>query len=303
MSRQSDLDRVWDIIEKLGVCMLTTRFPGGLRARPLEARPERDAGLIWFVTDLHSSKEQEIESEHDVGLVFIDAKAKAYLSITARAEVRRDPTKAAQIWKRTDNAWWDGPEDPDVCVLRVRPITAELWDGPASSAVAAYEFAKARVTGQEPNLGENRKVTVRMLGVETNRRPSNTFRNPPSPTYRLLWKAIRSHKQITCTYLGRYREVCPTILGYKADGREAVLAFQFDGESTKPLPDWRCFDLVGLKDARQRNGPWYGGTRHSRTQPCLKFVDVDANVPVTLKQPKPLPFGSPKLRPPRRPDQ
>jgi hypothetical protein len=49
-----------------------------------------------------------------------------------------------------------------VCVLRVTPHTAELWDGPASKAVAAYEFAKAFATGEKPNLGENRKVTVRM---------------------------------------------------------------------------------------------------------------------------------------------
>src|SRR5919198_3251806 len=98
MSRQDHIDRVWEIIEKVGVAMLTTRFPGGLRARPLEARPERDAGVIWFVTDLRSGKEHEIETERDVGLVFIDAKAKAYLSITARAEVRHDRAKAADIW-------------------------------------------------------------------------------------------------------------------------------------------------------------------------------------------------------------
>ena len=155
-------ERVWDIIEKVGVCMLTTRFDGGLRARPLEARPDREAGIIWFVTDLHSGKEHEIEAEHDIGLVFIDHKEKAYLSLTARAEVRRDHAKAAEIWKTTDNAWWNGPDDPNVCVLRVRPLTAELWDGPASKAVAAYEFAKARLTGEKPYLGENRKVTVRM---------------------------------------------------------------------------------------------------------------------------------------------
>jgi general stress protein 26 len=152
--------RVWDIIEKIGVCMLTTQFAGGLRARPLEARPDREAGLIFFVTDLRSGKEHEIEAEHDVGLVFIDAKDKAYLSLTARAEILRDQAKVAEIWKSTDNAWWDGPNDPNVCVLRVRPLTAELWDGPASKAVAAYEFAKARLTGEKPNLGENRKVTV-----------------------------------------------------------------------------------------------------------------------------------------------
>jgi general stress protein 26 len=162
MSKNEHLDRVWDIIEKVGICMLTTRSRGGLRARPLEARPDREAGLIWFVTDLRSGKEHEIEAEHEVGLVFIDAKERAYLSITARAEVLRDRAKAAEVWKNTDNAWWTGPDDPNVCVLRVVPATAELWDGPASSAVAAYEFAKARLTGAKPNLGENRKVSVEM---------------------------------------------------------------------------------------------------------------------------------------------
>ena len=76
--------------------------------------------------------------------------------------MRRDHAKAAEIWKKTDNIWWSGPDDPNVCVLRVTLITAELWDGPASKAVAAYELAKARLTGEKPNLGENRKVTVKM---------------------------------------------------------------------------------------------------------------------------------------------
>jgi general stress protein 26 len=162
MPDQNHLERVWDIIEKVGVGMLTTRFADGLRARPLEARADRAAGLIWFVTDLHSGKEHEIETAPDVGLTFFDRDGNAYLSITAQAEVRRDHAKAAEIWKSTDNVWWHGPDDPNVCVLRVTPITAELWDGPASKAAAAFEFVKARLTGAPPKLGENRKVTVRM---------------------------------------------------------------------------------------------------------------------------------------------
>jgi len=162
MAERDPFQRVWDVIEKVSVCMLTTRFDGGLRARPVEARPDRDAGLIWFVTDRCSGKEQEIEAEHDIGLVFIDQKANAYLSITARAQVLRDHTKVAAIWKSTDNMWWQGPDDPTVCVLRVTPQTAELWDGPASKAIVAYEFIKSQLTGDTPNLGENRKVTVPM---------------------------------------------------------------------------------------------------------------------------------------------
>ena len=89
-------------------------------------------------------------------------KKRPTFAITARAEIRNDHAKAAEIWRKTDGAWWEGPDDPNVCVIRVQPLAAELWDGPASQSVAAFEFAKARLTGTKPNLGENRKVTVHM---------------------------------------------------------------------------------------------------------------------------------------------
>lgn len=163
MVKQNPLSRVWDIIEKAPVGMLTTRFAGGLRARPLEPRPDRDEGMIYFVTDVRGAKDDEIEAVHDVGFIIIDDDDKAYLSISGRAEVLRDDDRAAAIWKKSDDIWWpDGPGDPNVRVLRLTPDLAELWDGPSSSAVAAFELGKARLTGEKPNLGENRKMTVKM---------------------------------------------------------------------------------------------------------------------------------------------
>ena len=163
MSRKNDIDRVWDIVEKVGVCMLTTQFADGLRARPLEARLDRDAGLIFFVTDIHSPKEEEIEARPEVGLVFIDSSDKAYVSITGRACIIHDAEMTKAAWRKTDELWWsEGPSDPNVCLLQIEPSTAELWDGPASSIATVFEFAKAKLTGKKPNLGENRKVTVKM---------------------------------------------------------------------------------------------------------------------------------------------
>jgi general stress protein 26 len=153
--------RVWDILEKSSVGMLTTHGAQGLRARPLDARPDRNAGVIQFVTDARGLKDDEIEADARVCFTVIDTSDNAYLSITGRASVTNDNIMAAKIWKKTDDIWWpEGPRDRNVRVLTVEPIEAELWDGPASKLVAAYEFAKARLTGGEPNLGENRKVTV-----------------------------------------------------------------------------------------------------------------------------------------------
>ena len=127
MTGEEAQDRVWAIIEKAGVGMLTTRFTGGLRARPLEPRPNRDEGAIYFVTDVRGGKDDEIERAPEVCLVVIDHKDKVYLSITGRGAVTRDETKAKAIWKKTDNVWWlDGPGDPNVRVLQLMPGRAEL---------------------------------------------------------------------------------------------------------------------------------------------------------------------------------
>ena len=161
MMKPNHIARAWDIIEKAPIGMLTTQFSGGLRARPLEARVDRDAGLIWFVTDKRGAKDDEINADQDIGLVFIDEHSRAYLSITGRASVTRDTAKAKEIWKKTDDTWLQGgPGGPNVRVLRVEPITAELWDGPSSTVGAAFEFAKARLTGEKLNFDEERKVTV-----------------------------------------------------------------------------------------------------------------------------------------------
>jgi general stress protein 26 len=163
MPDHTDTDRIWDILESNSIGMLTTGFSGGLRARPLDARPNRKTGEIDFVTDTHGHKDEEIAAKPDVDFAVVVAKDNVYLSITGRATSRRDTAKAAEIWKKADDLWWKGgANDPDVRVLTVTPVLAELWDGPSNSLIAAYEFAKAKVTGDKPLLGENRKKTVTM---------------------------------------------------------------------------------------------------------------------------------------------
>jgi len=103
--------------------ILTTQFDGGLHARPLEARADRDAGLIWFVTEARGAKDDEIMADHDIGLVFIDEDDRAYLSITGRASVTRDTAKAKEIWKKTDDIWLQG--GPCACFAWSRSLSLE----------------------------------------------------------------------------------------------------------------------------------------------------------------------------------
>jgi general stress protein 26 len=155
--------RVWEIIEKAAICMMVTRFDGGLRARPLEARADRGQNLIWFLTDRRGLKDNEVKAHPEVCLTFVYPKEKVYLSVTGRAFASKDSCRAKELWNQEQQAWWPGgPDDPNVLVMKVELDRAEMWDGPTNSAIAAFEFAKARLTGTKPHLGEKRKVTVQM---------------------------------------------------------------------------------------------------------------------------------------------
>jgi predicted DNA binding CopG/RHH family protein len=101
----------------------------------------------------------------------------------------------------------------------------------------------------------------------------------PSKEYRLFEQAIRERKQITCTYGGHFRELCPIVLGHTR-GRERALTYQFGGESSKRLPrggEWRCLSLSEVMDVQLRDGPWFAGDTHSQPQGCVVDVELDVN--------------------------
>jgi len=124
----------------------------------------------------------------------------------------------------------------------------------------------------------------------------------PSDAYKLIFRALRRRAQLTFRYRDLPRECCPVILGYAADGREVLFAYQFAGSTSgkTKLPQWRCFHIENIRDLSSRPGAWLEGASHMQAQTCVHFVDVDVNIPETLARRQPLPFGSDKLQPPRR---
>ncbi|WP_065753816.1 hypothetical protein [Bradyrhizobium paxllaeri] len=105
-----------------------------------------------------------------------------------------------------------------------------------------------------------------------------------SAAYTIFRNAILGEHQIVCRYGGRNRELCPHIIGTNKRGEEVVLAWQFAGESSGPLPQWRCLKLAEVSDARLRAGRWHEGGSHRTTQTCVSDIDLDINVHVRKRR-------------------
>jgi general stress protein 26 len=160
MSDDTDLETIRTIIGAAKVAVLTTTSPGGeLHSRPLAALDHPFDGSLWFFTQHPSPKTADIAASPEVNVAYADDKG--YLSIAGTATVEHDQARIDELWNRMAEAWFEeGRQDPTVALLRVDASTAEYWSSDKPGIVRAFEIAKAVVTKQQPDVGENRTVAL-----------------------------------------------------------------------------------------------------------------------------------------------
>jgi len=154
-----DQDRVWDLMNTIGFAMLVTRDGDKMRARPMSAFVERGENTVYFLTDARRHKDEEIARDPHVNLSFADTSGQKYVSLTGIATISNDRAKIKDLFSTPAKAWWDGPEDPNIRVLKITPDDAEFWDSPGT-VVSYVKMAAAAITGSRPDLGDNRKVAL-----------------------------------------------------------------------------------------------------------------------------------------------
>ncbi|MCX7305859.1 MAG: pyridoxamine 5'-phosphate oxidase family protein [Hyphomicrobiales bacterium] len=152
-------DRVWELADKINICMFVTWDGERQRSRPLAANVDRDEGAFYFLTDVGGMKDDQIERFPVVALAFSDTSHNKYVSVTGTAVVSNDRAKIKELWTPDNKAFWDSENDPAIRLITVTPEDAEVWDSPGM-IVATVKMLAAAVTGAKVELGNNRKVTM-----------------------------------------------------------------------------------------------------------------------------------------------
>lgn len=156
-----NLQTLAEKIKDIKTAMLVTAEPDGtLRSRPMQSL-QIEGNTIWFLTGYKSGKTSEIKNESHVNLSYADESQKLYVSVSGLASVVQDQQKIEELWSEPFKAWFpEGKKDLDVALLRVDITQAEYWDTPSSPVVHLFGYAKAIVTGERYQPGDNEKINV-----------------------------------------------------------------------------------------------------------------------------------------------
>jgi general stress protein 26 len=152
--------KVAELLEDQRIAVFTTTAPDGtLMSRPMALQEVEFDGDLWFFASRSSRKVAHVTANPQVNVATVGSSS--WVSLTGHAVVIDDLAKKKDLWSPVVEAWFpDGPEDPDVVLLRVDAASAEYWDSPGGRLASVISFAKAKLTGQAYDGGENETVRL-----------------------------------------------------------------------------------------------------------------------------------------------
>jgi general stress protein 26 len=150
----ADLAHVAELIADTSIAMMTTAgSDGSLSSRPMAVLEMDAQGALWFFTDLRSQKVDHLRS---VNLSFIDAAKGNYVSLSGRGEISTDRQQIELLWTAFAKPWFpEGPDSPNLGLLKFVPDAADYWDGPNSRMVRAFGVVASVIAGKPIAMGES----------------------------------------------------------------------------------------------------------------------------------------------------
>ena len=161
LKNEKAIKKFKQLAEDIRVCMFITNTREDDHTRPMSTMEVEDDGTIWFFTNLQSIKVDEVNSEHEVHLVYSHPGKESYLDVWGNATVVTDKQLIKEKWSPIIKAWFpDGIDDPNVALLKVKPFDIYYWDEESGKMIGFLKLAAAAITGKRLADGTEGKLEI-----------------------------------------------------------------------------------------------------------------------------------------------
>lgn len=154
-----------DLLHDFDNAMLVTRGEQGqLAARPMAIAQVQEQGTLWFVTDRHSGKVDDMQANHHVAVVM--QSDRKFVSISGSATMVDDRQKLNDLWKESWKVWFpEGKSSDSIVLLKIEPNSGDYWDNSGASGIRyLLKAGKAYLQGERPEADQKTHASVSMSG-------------------------------------------------------------------------------------------------------------------------------------------
>jgi general stress protein 26 len=146
-NQPGDKEALLRLLAEFDTAMLVTlEDDGAMRARPMALQQERlrDCDL-WLVSADETAKTDEIERHRQINLCCVRSRDRAYVSLSARARIERNPSEVRRLWQADWKIWFgdEKPEDGGIVLLKLDIERADYWDPEGGRPRLLYQLSAA----------------------------------------------------------------------------------------------------------------------------------------------------------------
>ena len=153
---------LWTAIEERPVGMLCLTGSPYRNTLPMTAFAEPESGLLWFFTRSDSLLAKTVQTVTQAAFIIMSKNQDLQASIVGDLVVSQDPLHREKYWNSVLAAWFPkGKTDPGTTLLCLTCDLAEVWFSETGALKFGWEIAKARLTGQAPDMGGHVSLNLR----------------------------------------------------------------------------------------------------------------------------------------------
>ncbi len=145
----------WSRVDTVNAGMLD--LDGSGRPVPMSHHADREANTFWFLTDAGTQIAEGVESgAKPAGYMLADNAKGLFATVSGTLSRSHDRAKLEALWNPITSTFFEGGiDDPDLRLLSFVVSGAEVWLAPTSGVVFMFNIAKAKVTGELPDMGDH----------------------------------------------------------------------------------------------------------------------------------------------------
>jgi len=149
LQNEEALKKFKKLVEEVNICMfITNTHDDKDHTRPMATIDVENDGTLWFYTDIRSIKVEEVTLDKQVHLTYAHPGKESYIDVWGTSSIVTDRQLIKDKWKPVVKAYFpDGPEDPNLALMKVVPNTVYYWESETGKMVQFFKMATAAVTG------------------------------------------------------------------------------------------------------------------------------------------------------------
>jgi general stress protein 26 len=150
--------RLWSEVDKARFGMLGLAETRD-HMQPMTAFCDKAEGAIWFFTKKTTDLARLTGLGH-LAMFNVMARDQEFQAcIAGELAPDHDRAKIDAFWTPMVSAWFpDGKDDPDLTLLKLTPMDAQVWISRGGPLRYAFETAKANLTHTLPDVGEHQPI-------------------------------------------------------------------------------------------------------------------------------------------------